>query len=266
MANVLVISSFVASGTVGLQAAVPALQAQGHCAMQLPTILLSNHSRYRHMARTDISISALRDMLSALDGNGWLSSIDVVLSGYLPDEGHAVFVRDAARLVRERAQHALYICDPVIGDDPSGIYVPVRTAENIREQLIPLADVITPNRFELAWLSGHPVVDAASAGKAARRIGCAHTTATSIPHGPDLLATILFTARAEKVMAAKRLPSVPHGTGDLFAGLLAGNLASGQPVQDAFEAACAALTSVIVRSAGQKKLELSALTVLSEPP
>jgi len=266
MANVLVVSSYVAAGSVGLQATVPALQAQGHTVTQLPAIFLSNHARHRHLARHDVPVAALREMLAALDGNGWLVGVDAVLTGYLPEEAHAIFARDAVNLVQERAPHALYICDPVLGDDPSGIYIPVRSAEAIREHLLPLADVITPNRFELAWLSKLPVTDAATAVKAARKLPVPQTIATSVPHGADLLATILTSATEEKIITTKRLAAVPYGAGDLFAGLLTGNLASGQSPTEAFEAAYAVLTSVILASSGRKKLDLAALTVLREPP
>ena len=183
MPKVLAISSFVAHGTVGLQAAGPALQALGHRVIALPSVVLSNHPGYGQFARQPVAPEVLEQMLSALDGNGALEGIGAILTGYLPERGHVDVASRAVSLVKRRSPQAVYICDPVFGDDPGGFYLPEATAAAIKARLLPMADLVTPNRFELSWLSNAPVDSAATATDAARRLGVATVIATSVPLG-----------------------------------------------------------------------------------
>ena len=95
MATVLAMSSMVARGHVGLGAITPALQLQGHEVIALPTVVLSNHPAHRDVARLEVPASRLEAMLDALEANGWLGSVDAVLTGYLPTVSHVEFARQA---------------------------------------------------------------------------------------------------------------------------------------------------------------------------
>lgn len=260
MARILVVSSFLAKGTVGLMASVPVLQAQGHEVLQLPTVVLSNHPGHLHAAGERVSPELLDKMLLALEANGWLEQIDAVLTGYLPAAAHARFARGAIERVRRHAPRALYVCDPILGDDPRGLYIAEDAAAAIRTHLLPLADVITPNRFELSWLSGSPVATTAQAAAAARSLGCGLTAATSIPDPEGVLTTLLAGAGTAHPAAAPRLPQVPHGTGDVFAALLTGGLAAGLEPRRAFDDAHDILQSLIAHSQGRTELMLDVLT------
>ena len=129
-----------------------------------------------------IDPALLRQILATLDAHGWLKGVDAVLSGYLPTPEHVAVVAEAVELVRGHNPAATYYCDPVLGDDPKGLYIAEDAARALAETLVPIADVTFPNRFELEWLSGVPVTEAASARAAAARLGSAWTIATSIPH------------------------------------------------------------------------------------
>lgn len=259
MPKVLAISSFVAHGTVGLQAAGPAAQALGHRVIALPSVVLSNHPGYGQFARQPVPPEALEQMLSALDGNGALEGIGAILTGYLPEGGHVEAASRAVALVKRRSPQAVYICDPVFGDDPGGFYLPEATAAAIKAGLLPMADLVTPNRFELSWLSGTPVDNAATATDAARRLGVATVVATSVPLGPGGIGTMLICGHETQTHRNDSLARVPHGTGDLLAGLLAGYAASSVPVKDGLAAAHAILMNVIARSRDGDDLDLSAL-------
>jgi pyridoxine kinase len=168
MARILAISSQVAHGSVGLSVIVPALQAQGHEVMALPTVLLSNHPGHPHVAGTRIAPETLTAMVEALTANGWLAGVDAVLSGYLPTPEHIAFVAATVGRLRAGKPRLPYLCDPVIGDWPKGIYIDQAAAHAIRGQLLPLATMLTPNAFELGWLTGLPVSDLATAMAAIR--------------------------------------------------------------------------------------------------
>lgn len=260
MGTVLAISSQVARGHVGLSAAVPALQALGHSVIALPTVMLSNHPGHGQVAGQRIDPTLLRQMLATLDGHGWLKEVDTVLSGYLPTAEHVAVVAEAVALVRRHVPRAIYACDPVLGDDPKGLYIAEDAARALAEILVPLADVTFPNRFELEWLTGERVTDAAGALRAAAKLGAEWTVATSIPHGTAELATIAIGREKAWLSAVARQDNVPNGTGDLFAALFTGYVGLGaHTAQSALGAAVVAVEQVICASQGHDELELVAM-------
>lgn len=199
-------------------------------------------------------------MIEALAGNGWFADLNCVLSGYFASAGQVHAIVQAMRTARAAAPDLLYVLDPVLGDDPQGLYVGAEVAEAMRAELVALADVVTPNRYELAHLTGLAVSSVDDAVRAARSLGAPAVVATSIRAGPDTLATVLVTPDQIHVAALARQPGLPHGTGDLLAALLTGHLARGLALPDAFEEAHAALAAVIEASVSGDLLDLSPLT------
>lgn len=255
MARFLAISSQVARGHVGLGAIQPGLQRLGHDVIAVPTVLLSNHPGHPRFAGERVSPDLLARMLDALDANGWLADIDGILTGYLPSADHVAFAVDAVRRVQARSPLARYLCDPILGDDPKGLYVAPDAAEAVRDRLLPLADIATPNRFELAWLTGEEVGDVASAIAAARSLGTAAVVATSIPEGEQALHTLAVSKTAARSVLTERRQGVPNGTGDLLAALfLAATLA--EPRIDALAVTAGAINAVIDASRGAEELRL----------
>ena len=249
MAQILAISSQVARGHVGLSAIVPALNELGHGVIALPTVLLSNHPGHPNIAGQPTDPALLGQMADALEANGWLAGIDVILSGYLPSAAHVEFVTATVARVRQRRPDCRYLCDPVLGDDPKGLYIDKGAASAIRQLLLPLADVILPNRFELAWLSGVPVTSPAEAVSAARSLGVETAIATSIPSATGLLLTMQIDANHAIACAVARRTSVPNGTGDLLSALIAGGWKLGRAV--------AAIDALLDESAGFDELRLT---------
>lgn len=228
---------------------VPALQALQHDVIALPTVLLSNHPGHLHAAGTRIDVEVLARMKDALAANGWLGEVDTIVSGYLPSAAHVAFVADAVMDVRRLRPGARYVCDPVIGDDPKGLYVDADAAAAIRDRLLPLADAVLPNRFELAWLSGCTVDSAAAAVHAARSLAVPTVIATSIASASDRLETIEIDAGGAMAFEVVRRPYCPNGTGDLLAALFAAGWPLGRAV--------AAVDAVIAASAGADQLRIA---------
>lgn len=261
MARLLAISSQVARGHVGLSAIVPALQALGHEVIALPTILLSNHPGHAHIAGERIDPALLHHILDALAANGWLVGVDAVLAGYLPSAGHVAFV--AAALDRLRAANArlVYLCDPVIGDEPKGLYIAPDAAEAIRDRLVPQADILKLNRFELAWLAGESIADASKAAMIAKAHAWPQLVVTSLPadDGHNIENALVMGGDLAATVRVARHPKVPNGTGDLISALLLGHqLASPQTVADAFRRAVEGVRLVVERSLGADELRLVA--------
>jgi pyridoxine kinase len=179
MSVVLAFSSHVSRGFVGNVAVTTILRALGHEVWQVPTIILSNHKGYTHCAGPILPRNSIRDMVTALDRNGWLSQVDAILTGYIAEANQADDVLYALDRVRQHNKHALYWCDPILGDHPGGLYVSDEVAMTIADQLVPLADGLSPNSYELEYLSGIVINDAASAVQASRKLGNPLTMTTS---------------------------------------------------------------------------------------
>ena len=264
MARILVISSQVVSGHVGLSAMQPALQALGHDVLALPTIVLSNHPGQQPASGTRIEPAVLATILETLDTNGRLNQIDAVLTGYLPSVAHVDVAAAAIIRCRRHNPNARILCDPVLGDDPKGLYIDPAAANAIRATLMPLADILTPNRFELAWLTGQTVENCATAVAAARTLNRPLVIATSIPaasHSATAqLATLAIGAHAVAEAIVPRRAHAPNGTGDLLAALfLAGYLAPDATPAAVLAQAVAWVDAVLAASNGDDELDLSAL-------
>lgn len=259
MARIIALSSLVSRGHVGLRALVPALEAFGHDVIALPTTILSSHAAYRTVAGLAMDIDILERMASALDANGWLASADILITGYLPSVDHVTFAAALGRRLLEQNPAAGIVCDPVLGDAPKGLYVQTEAAKRVQSDLVPLATILTPNAFELSWLSQRPVTDLATASSAARTLQVSMVLATSVPVGANQLATLLQTTDVSVYTTVPIRPGAPSGTGDLLTGLFIANLAAGIRPPSALAAAGAVLEQVLAASNGADDLNLMPL-------
>lgn len=262
--QVLAISSHVAYGTVGLRAFCPAVEALGCEAMAIPTVVLSNHPGHSHVAGAQLQPASLTDTTRALAANGWLKHLRAVNTGYLPTDAHVAAAREAILQVLSESPRCPFILDPICGDDPRGLYLDRGAATALRDSLLPMAQIATPNRFELSWLSGKEVTSIGQATTAARSLGIEVVIATSIPAAEGQIATVLITQNTSLAFTANELNGVPHGTGDLLTGLITGYLAHGAAIEDAVEQGHGTLQAVIAKSLGKDRLDLSPLTALAK--
>ncbi len=248
------ISSYVARDPVGLTATMPPLEQAGIEVVGLPTVVLSNHPIRPHIAGMKLDPELLENMIGALEKNGWLGSFNAVFSGYLPSARHVEIVASAVKRLRELNPSITYVCDPIFGDDPKGHYIDEQAAAATRDLLLPLADVLTPNRFELSWLSGVDVRSPSDAVEAIHRLGRPIVAGTSIPAGPSRLATVLVTDKQAFIGSVEKWSDVPHGTGDIFAGCLTAKLMLGQSPEQALAYAIAGVRRALEVSRGNDRL------------
>jgi pyridoxine kinase len=266
VARIIVVSSFVTRGHVGLRAMVPALERLGHEVMAIPTVVLSSHAAFPKVAGSALATGVLEGIADALDANGWLSTTHAIVTGYLPTPAHVRFAAALADRVRQRTPMAKLVCDPVLGDEPKGLYVAPETAAAIRSELIPRASLATPNRFELAWLTGHQITSVPEAVAAARALPCEAVLASSIPHGYGRLATVFITPETAGFTTAAAEPKVPSGTGDYLTGLFVGEVAAGRPGMDALATAGAFLQRAIAESGPSDDLCLTGAYEVAPSP
>lgn len=250
----LCLSSHVAWGSVGNTIAGPALTALGVTPLTLPTVVLSNHPGLGPPAGQRTGDGEFAAMLERLEGSDALRHCTGVLTGYFASPAQVAAAAGIVKRLKQRATPPLYLCDPVIGDD-GGLYVPDAVATAIRDLLLPLADIATPNAFELSWLTATTVVDRDSAVTAARTLKVPEVVVTSVPEPSDALALVRMVPEGIESIAWPRREDVPHGTGDLFAGLLLGGRMLGRDGSRAFEAAAGMLKAVIDQDAGEPQID-----------
>jgi pyridoxine kinase len=247
MLRVLCLSSHTVFGPVGNAASVPALQEYGHEVMALPTVVLSNHPGLGKPAGQRTEAPLMADMLSALEQIGAFEGLAGVLTGYFANAAQVVTAAKQIQTLQSLNQHLHVVVDPVLGDHDT-LYVPVDVAEAIRDHLLPLASTLTPNWFELRWLSG-----CEDAIEAVSKLSCRETLVTSVPEDADHLATELYVADRTFRHVMPKLNAVPHGTGDFLAGAYLARRFGSSPKQ-AFESAMERLSRAIAQSVGKPVL------------
>jgi len=225
--TILSIQSAVAYGHVGNSAAVFPLQRLGHEVWPVDTVQLSNHTGYGAARGRAWDAETLAEVIRGIGERGAFRRCDAVLSGYLGEPALGEVVLDAVVQVKAANPVARYCCDPVIGDDHGGIFVRAGIVEFFRDRALPMADIITPNRFELSLLAGAPVADVAEALAAAaalRRRGPRLVLATSLAGAAgDEIAMLAADDDSAWLVATPRLPLVANGAGDLAAALFLGS-------------------------------------------
>lgn len=260
---VLCLNSHVAYGYVGNDAAGFCLRRLGVEAWQIDTVALSNHPGYGACTGRVVPAEDLRALVDGVAARGVLQATDALLSGYLGAAEQAAVVAHAGRTLRAANPRALVIADPVMGDSGPGLYVARAVAEALAREVVPQADVVTPNAFELAWLTGRTVTgrdDALAAARALLDTGPRLAIVTSIPAGADALGLLAVTAERAWALSVPRLnfPVAPNGAGDAIAGLIAGHLTRGAAPDQALAAAGNAIHRVLeaTRDTGRRELAL----------
>ncbi|MGH6879064.1 MAG: pyridoxal kinase [Rhizomicrobium sp.] len=264
--NILSFQSEVVYGHVGHGAARFALQLLGHEVWALPTALLSNHAGYARVEGETMPADRLRRLLDGLSANGWLAQCDAVLSGWLGGAEQTGVIAEVVAQVKQENGRAIYCLDPVLGDD-GRFYAKPGIAEAIARTLLPLADIVTPNAFELTQLAGLPVRDCAEALAGAARLGRPLVVVTSVPDGAARIGTLAYSRSESWFASHPRLDDVPHGAGDLFAALFLAARLSGFVLADALRRSAASVFHILSESCGCNEMRLVAEQhALAAPP
>ena len=151
--KVLSIQSAVSYGHVGNSAAVFPLQRIGVEVLPVYTVNFSNHTGYGAWRGPLIAPDDVREVITGVEERGAFAQVDAVLSGYQGSEGIGDVIIDAVKRVKAANPDAVYACDPVMGNAKSGCFVAPAIPELLREKVVPVADIITPNQFELGFLT-----------------------------------------------------------------------------------------------------------------
>lgn len=254
---VIVISSHVVRGSVGNRAAVFALESLGFPVWALPTVVLPWHPGHGPSTRLTFGESEFDHAIDDLIGAPWLGEVKAVLTGYF---GNAAQPRAVARLVRAlraRDPDLLYVCDPVMGD-VGGLYLGEETAVAIRDELIPLASVATPNRYELEWLVGARLSTNAEIMEAALSLGPSRMLVTSaVPMMAGGTGNLYLSGKHALLAEHRLIDNPPNGLGDLTSALFLARLLAGVPEERALQLTTASVFEILARTAKRGGDELT---------
>ncbi|RVK20608.1 pyridoxal kinase PdxY [Sinorhizobium medicae] len=254
---IIVISIHVVRGAVGNRAAVFALETLGHRVWALPTVILPWHPGHGPSTRVIMPDADFRSIIDDLIRAPWIGEVRAVLSGYMGSPAQAAGVARLVAALRERNPDLFYACDPIIGD-AGGLYVPVEIATAIRELLMPLATLATPNRFELSWLAGAALEANADLLEAAVDLGPSPVLVTSaIPMMSGGTGNLYLSGRHALLAEHRLIDSPPNGTGDLLSAVFLARLLEGLPEERALQMATASVYEIIARSRKRDADELT---------
>ena len=214
-----------------------------------------------------VPASEIATLFEGIAELGILPRCDAVLSGYLGDAGAGPVLLDIVGRVKEANPRALFACDPVMGDVGPGWYVRAGVPEFYRDHAIAAADIVTPNRFELEWLTGRSVTTVAEAGAAAaglRQQGPSVVLVTSLDLADDRIAVVAAGSDSVWAVDTPRLPIEATGCGDAVAALFLGWLLRGKPLPEALAATIAAIYGVIEATMRNDSGELALVAAQNE--
>lgn len=272
--NVLSIQSSVAYGHVGNSAATLSLQRLGIGVWPVNTTHLSNHPGHPSWRGGAAETGMVADIVAGIAELGVLGECDALLAGYLGAAALGAVVLDALERLRAANPHAIFALDPVIGDDGKGVYVAAGVAEYLRDSLLPRADILTPNRYEVEFLTGRKItgVEDALAGMADLRMrGPGLVATTSIPDGNDTDAMITLAADGEGawLVRSPRLDTAVHGAGDMFSALFLGHALRGASPGEGLSLTVSSVHAVLAATAdtgAREMLLVETQDALAAPP
>nr|MBS1899665.1 pyridoxal kinase PdxY [Actinomycetota bacterium] len=262
--KVLSIQSAVAYGHVGNSAAVFPLQRIGVEVLPVYTVNFSNHTGYGAWRGPMIAPDDVREVITGIEERDVLGEIDAVLSGYQGGEGIGDVIVDAVARVKAANPNAVYACDPVMGNAKSGCFVAPAIPVLLRDKVVPVADIITPNQFELGFLTGtepDTLESTLSSVDAARAMGPNTVLVTSVER-PDreegTIEMLAVDAKGAWLVATPHLPMKANGSGDVTAALFTAHYVETKDAKTALERTVSSVYELLrlTLESGARELQL----------
>ncbi|GAA4833157.1 pyridoxal kinase [Luteimicrobium xylanilyticum] len=262
--KILSIQSAVAYGHVGNSAAVFPLQRIGVEVLPVYTVNFSNHTGYGAWRGPLISPDDVREVLLGIEERGVLPQIDVVLSGYQGGEGIADVILEAVERVKVANPDAVYSCDPVMGNAKSGCFVAPAIPVLLRDRVVPAADLITPNQFELGFLTGtepDTLESTLASVELVRATGPRTVLVTSVERPDREDGTIEMLAVDDSGAWLVQTPHIPmkaNGSGDVTAALFTAHYRRTGDLADALARTTSSVFDLLTRTheSGERELQL----------
>ncbi|MDI6942355.1 pyridoxal kinase PdxY [Microbacterium barkeri] len=262
--KILSIQSAVAYGHAGNSAAVFPMQRIGVEVLPVYTVNFSNHTGYGAWRGPLIPPADVAEVIRGVEERGAFATLDAVLSGYQGSEGIADVIIDAVARVKEANPAAVYACDPVMGNAKSGCFVAPAIPDLLREKVVPIADIITPNQFELGFLTGtapDTLESTVAAADAARDMGPRTVLVTSVerPDRPEgTIEMMVVDDDGAWVVQTPHLPMKANGSGDVTAALFTSHYLATRSAPDALARTASSVFGLLEQTlaAGDRELQL----------
>ncbi len=273
--GVLSIQSHVAFGHAGNSAAVFPLQRLGREVWPVMTVHFSNHTGYGAWRGPVLAAAEVAEVITGIEERGAFADCEAVLSGYQGAEDVGEVVLDAVARVKTASPGALYCCDPVMGDVGRGMFVRPGIPELMRDRVVPAADIVTPNHFELDFLTGTSsatVPELLDAVDRLRSVGPSVVLVTSaiLDDTPDDALDLVAVSDAGAWRTrTPRLSMSPNGGGDLTTAVFLAHLLDGRPLAEALARTTSAVFAVMsaTAAAGERELRIvQTQDLLADPP
>jgi len=240
MKTTLMISSYVAASRVGVTASAFCLRRLGIEVIALPTTILGRHPGWGTPGGKALDAEHLRDMWTAIKAQN--IKIDAVMTGYLAADDHIDLAVEIIQDVKKASPEAIIMVDPVMGDNGQ-LYIPEARAKAIKAKLLPAADIITPNAWELSFLTGKPANTLAETQQAVLPLNRA-SLVTSVIHN-DRIGAVFIDGPAKYFVHHEAFAKVPHGGGDSLAATFLAHLLAGDLRRNALAKSVASIFAIL---------------------
>ena len=264
MTTILSIQSHVAYGHVGNSASVFPMQRLGVEVWPVHTVNFSNHTGYGAWRGPLMDPGDVADVITGIGEREAFAEVDAVLSGYQGGEGIGATILEAVAAVKAANPDAIYACDPVMGNAKSGCFVHESIPVLLRDKVVPQADLITPNQFELGFLTGtepETLEETLASVDAARAMGPSTILVTSVlrPDRPEGTIEMLACHEDEAwIVRTPHLPLKANGSGDVTAALFTSHWLRSRDLQQALGATVSAVFDLLqlTLDSGRRELQL----------
>ncbi|MDR0194753.1 MAG: pyridoxal kinase [Myroides sp.] len=266
--HIISIQSTVSTGYVGNNSASFAIQLHGINCVAIPTILLSSHTDKTVYYGEAVSQELFEKLANGVLEIDTAKQTQYAVSGYLKSQD---IIDSTAHLITElkRQNNITYIYDPVFGDTRTdGLYIPKEQADYSKNRLLPLSDILTPNHFELEYITGVSItnekelLEVVNTNEQLRSKQIVLTTAEMTENEEHRVEVILISNGQLKHFYAENIPVEVVGTGDLFTGTLSAQLTLGCTLEDAIQISMNFLSKVLKYVHSHQLKEMNAMAIL----
>lgn len=255
MALALILSSFVAADRIGGAAQQYVLAAHRIDPVLAPTVMFGRSPAKGGEGQVTAP-PVFRRMLADIEADAVFGYVDLVITGHFSLAAQVEIAADALERIRAASERRpVVIVDPIMGDAPKGLYVGPEVAAAVADRLVPLADWITPNLWELGRLADAEVTDATSAAAAARKLG-RPALVSSVPARDGEIGLLFVDAGTAVLFAHPKLEQAPNGTGDLVTASFGAGLVEGLAPLAAAERAARAVAEAVQAAKAWRTLDL----------
>ncbi|WP_092608512.1 pyridoxal kinase PdxY [Raineyella antarctica] len=270
MTSIMSIQSSVAYGHAGNSAASFPLMRMGLEVMPVLTVHFSNHSGYGAWRGPLLDPADVLEVVRGIDDRGALAGCDALLSGYLGNGATGETVLAADALLKERNPRAIWCCDPVMGDVGRGFFVREDVPPMFRDRILPHAQVVTPNHFELDYLVGretNTLAEILSAAEELRERGPETVLVTSMVSAetdPDTIQMLAVDGSGAYLVTTPRLDAYFTGSGDVTSALFLAHLLATGSSRRAVENTAGSMYGLLGRTLELGRRELALVPAQEE--